>query len=221
MENHKIIRDESALRAFISWLPELKDNEKFFVCLQARKKYQPNLKSSDRTVLRRFLANKNDMFNKIRQLECPVGSFVMKDGTVVTDDGLAVYVTITPRDMKRATFMALKHLADMIEREHYNLYNEVLSCVHKAKAKSNLAHFDIDATFQDSDMDKITEIVGDAATVVITRGGWHLVVDTAKVGSGNWYKTIQTTFNCDQSGDIQMPAVGCCQGGFTPYFFDC
>ena len=37
--NYKIISDPDALKEFIEWLPELEDNEKFYLSLFARKKY--------------------------------------------------------------------------------------------------------------------------------------------------------------------------------------
>lgn len=46
--NYRIIEDETALIDFIKWLPDLKENEVFYVSLFARKKYFEKLiKSND------------------------------------------------------------------------------------------------------------------------------------------------------------------------------
>ena len=37
--NYKIVENEKQLKEFIDWLPELEENEKYFVSLFARKKY--------------------------------------------------------------------------------------------------------------------------------------------------------------------------------------
>ena len=48
---HEIIKDGTKLKDFVSWLPDLKPTEKFYVALFARKKYDDSLQttSSDKT----------------------------------------------------------------------------------------------------------------------------------------------------------------------------
>jgi len=41
MDCYKIIYDEETLINFINWLPDLKDNEIFYLSLFCRKKYAP------------------------------------------------------------------------------------------------------------------------------------------------------------------------------------
>jgi hypothetical protein len=43
MENYKIILNEQKLKEFIYWLPELQNNEQYYVSLFARKKYCSSL----------------------------------------------------------------------------------------------------------------------------------------------------------------------------------
>lgn len=150
MKNHQIIRDSTKLQEFINWLPALKENEVFFVCLQARKKYMPSLKANDKTQLKRFVASKENLFDKIRQLECPIGCYTTNDGEVIEDEALALYITVNPRDMKKASFNSIKALVDLIQNEdkrNLNPHSEVLSQIHKAKSRSVFVHFDIDFNF--------------------------------------------------------------------------
>lgn len=147
MKTHQIIRDSTKLQEFINWLPTLKENEVFFVCLQARKKYMPSLKANDKTQLKRFVASKENLFDKIRQLECPIGCYTTNDGEVIEDEALALYITVNPRDMKKASFNSIKALVDLIQNEdkrNLNPHSEVLSQIHKAKSRSVFVHFDID-----------------------------------------------------------------------------
>ena len=142
METYEIIKDESALEEFVAWLPDLNLNEKFYVSLQVRKKYMPHLKSRDNIQLKRFVVSKDMLVTKIRQLECPVGAYRTKEGEVVPNGAMALYITPNPRDMKRATYVGIKALVDLLhkgeqaENISFNPYTEMLSCVHKTKSKS-------------------------------------------------------------------------------------
>lgn len=239
METHRIIRDEKLLLEFIAWLPNLQQNEVYFLCLQARKKYMPSIKSKDKSQLKRFVSNKERLFEKIKQLECVVGAYRTDDGEIITDDGIALYITTNPRDMKKATFNSIKSLVDLIEKDCKNLnpHSEVLSQIHKSKSRTTFVHFDIDLpTGLESDnnsnkcsmpineiYDNISKIIGKAAfNIVKTRGGCHVLISPEKVVSKekNWHPQIRSIINCDQSGDLMIPVVGCCQGGFVPHFYN-
>ena len=236
---HQIVRDQEKLEQFVSWLPELQPHEKYFLCLQARKKYMPSLKSNDKTQLKRFIAHKENLIEKILQLECPVGCYRTKEGEVITDEGIALYITLNPRNLLQATYMSAKAMLDLIQKQDKNLnpHSEVLSCIHKSKGRSNFVHFDIDKSTGEEQDDKapksnlsIKEIFGiaesivgkEAVTVIETRGGCHLLIDPSKVVSENknWYPIITKQIQCDQSGDLMVPVVGCCQGGFVPRFYE-
>lgn len=231
-EVHNIIRSRPALEQFVDWLPDLNGSERFFVCLQARKKYMPTLKASDKTQLKRFTATKQTLISKIEQLECPVGCYRTKDDDIITDDAIALYITLNPRDMRKATFMGAKSLIDMIEKQDegglpdFNPHSEILSCIHRAKSRTAFVHFDVDkpendGLFAKEVKEKAVNIVGkEAVTVIETRGGCHLMIAPSKVicEHKNWHPMIVKQIKCDQTGDLMVPVVGCCQGGFVPKF---
>lgn len=234
MSHHRIIRSVSSLNTFIEWLPDLRQHERFYLCLQARKKYMPSLSSNDKTQLKRFVASKQNLFEKINQLECPVGAYKTRRGVVIPDEAMALYININPRCLRKATFAAVRSMIDLIEKENYNPHAEVLSCIHKAKSRSVFVHFDIDRPTGRNDefapkslmspvkvREAATDVVGEeAVTVVETRGGCHLMVELEKVVSEtkNWHPRIVERINSDQTGDLMIPVVGCCQGGFVPRF---
>lgn len=225
METHQIIKDADKLKEFIEWLPDLEQDEVFLLCLQARKKYMSSLKSNDKCQLKRFVSTKDRLFEKIKQLECPVGSYTTDEGEPITDDALVLYITLNPRCMRKATFASMKAFLDLIQRgdkRNLNPHSEVLSQIHKSKARTAFVQFDIDST-EKLDIEYITSFVGvDAVKVIKTRGGYHLLVNPKLVqnsGYKNWYQRLQNIPGCDQNGDLMVPVVGCNQGGFTPYFY--
>lgn len=244
--NYEIVKDETALKEFISWLPELKDDEIFYVCLFARKKYSPELKQSaktDKSQLKRFTSKKDHLFNKLKQLECPLGSYTFKD-TIAPQESLAVYISVNPRNMRTATKNSLIKLADLVTRNYngWNVHQEVISEIQKAKSETRFVDFDFDVpetsntefcgvnvnkkTVHDVLLLTLPQFVNwNAVNIIETRGGFHVLVQPDKVEDKyrkTWYLNIKgiAVGDCvvDQAGDIMLPVVGCTQGNFIPKF---
>jgi len=223
------------LQNFIAWLPEInEDHETFYIVLQARKKYMPELSSSDTVEIRRFTTNKERMLEKLHQLECPIGCYKTKKGQVVNDEGLVVYITTNPRDTKAATSATVKDLVDHMQKGwgdpnyRFNPARWADRQVHKCKSRTCHVHFDIDFPAEISREERLVNIrksmhwlLGSYATTIFeTRGGCHVLIEPSKVISNdkNWYVEVQNYFGdeCDQGGDLMLPIPGCTQGGFTP-----
>ena len=229
--NYKIIADEDKLRAFIDWLPELESNEKYYLSLFSRKKYcESKIKSNDKTQLRRFTATKDRIFDKIKQLEIPLDAWRLKD-IGAPQESLALYITLNPRCMKKATEKMGKKCWDLMKGENYNLHAEAMSCIQQSKSRTCFVDFDIDEKDIDIDRSWLDEVVGHGNyEIVETRGGYHLLVEPDKAtryrqekyNDKNWYQLIQKKYpkeiSIDQSGDQLMPVVGAVQGGFVPRF---
>jgi len=214
--NYKIISNEQKLKDFINWLPELETHEKYYVTLFARKKYSDKIKSNDKTQIKRFVSNKERLFGKIKQLECVVGSYKLKDQDV-PQDSLVLYINPNPRDMRKASFKMAKNVIDLLQSEkNFNIHAEALSCIQQSKSKSHFCDFDIDD--KAADVSKMDEILpNNCFDVLETRGGYHILVNTRIAPKEiKWHKLINDAFNVDQIGDQLIPVVGCVQGDFNP-----
>lgn len=248
---YKIVQDEALLRDFIDWLPELKPNETYYLSLIARKKYCVNVPAvkSDKAQLKRFTSSKERMFEKIKQLEVQLGQYSQK-GIAVPQEALALYITPNPRCFIKATKNSLKHFANLIcdnTAPGYNPHQEVMSEIQKAKSYTKWIDFDIDVdesselfrpfdrkTPADKYVDvlkslseTVEKICGSRQTIIVTRGGFHILVDPSSVPQekkNTFYKGMQDEVMCagslDISGDNLIPVVGCTQGGYTPYFLE-
>lgn len=225
--NYQIIADEKELINFIDWLPELQENEKYYISLFARKKYcKEEIKSNDKTQLKRFTSSKERLIDKIRQLEIPIGAWKLKNG-IAPQESLALYISLNPRCMKKATVLMGKKCWDLMESKNYNLHAEALSCIQKSKSRTCYVDFDIDDKSIDLDEEWLNSEIGkNNYKILETRGGYHIIVNPENASNyrskffkdKNWYQKIQKKYPVDQSGDQLLPVVGTYQGGFIPKF---
>jgi len=225
--NYQIIGDENKLKEFIDWLPELQENEKYYISLFARKKYsEGNIKTNDKVQLKRFTSNKERLIDKIKQLEIPIGFWKLKENAA-PQNSLALYISLNPRCMKKATELMGKRCWDLIKSDNYNLHSEALSCIQKSKSRTCYVDFDIDDKSIDLDEDWLEKEIGENNySIVETRGGFHLLIEPEKAtnfrrvkfNDNKWYQKIQMKFPVDQSGDQLIPIIGTYQGGFIPKF---
>lgn len=220
--NYSIIKNAAEFTSFVDWLPELLENEKYYLSLFARRKYSPAVKT-DKANMKRFASDKERLPEKVRQLECAEGSYTAR-GVAVPNDALALYICVNPRCTLKASFQTIIALTHSLQNKHNNLnpHSEAMTQLHKSAARKKYVVFDID---RKDDLAKTISttrsIVGEpAAKFIETRGGVHVLIEVARVNSshGNWYSELNRRIEPDQTGDLLIPVPGCCQGGFVPRF---
>lgn len=230
--NYEIIKDEEALKSFIEWLPDLEESETYYLCLFARSKYTKDLEGkngiphikSDKAQLKRFTSRKKDLLTKIRQLECSVGSYTQRE-IIIPQEALALYITVNPRDMWKAMYGSIRHLATCLQNTNrgVNPHQEVMSEIQRSKSRTCYVDFDLDSKrTHPTDLIEFGKIINtEAITIIETRGGYHILVDPKKVEDQyrkTWYQNMSKLPNVDQTGDCMIPVVGCTQGNFVPKF---
>lgn len=222
--NYKIIKDEAMLKAFIEWLPDLKKDETYYVSLFARKKYanDQSLLKSDKSQLKRFTATKDWLFSKIKQLEVEIGAYTT-NGIPIPEESLALYISINPRNLVKATKNSLIKFANVIT-EDYNGYNPqalVMSEIQTAKGTNHYFDFDFDHITVSRLEAKIdyTKVNKEALVFLETRGGVHLLFKYDQLDpqfKKTWYQHLSSLEGCDAKGDNLTPVPGCTQGNFIP-----
>lgn len=236
--NYQIITDEKALIEFIESLPDLDKDLVFYCCLFARSKYLKEENkgkmshiTSDKAQLKRFTATKRTLLTKLRQLECPEGSYMQYkqdvSDRVVLQETLAVYMTINPRSLSKATRTSLKKFVDMVvdnPSHSFNPSNFAMSEIQRSKGRTDWVIFDLDS--KDISIDRMKEIIlgclgGEGEFKILeTRGGYHIMINPQTSKNKKWHFDLGFAFinQLDQSGDIMIPIPGTHQGGFTPKF---
>lgn len=230
--NYEIIKDEKALMDFIEWLPDLNEYETYYVCLFARNKYLkdlvgnnliPHIKS-DKQQLKRFTSHKKDLFKKIAQLECPIGSYMQKD-TPIPQEALALYISVNPRSMYKAIYGSIKKLTDCLQNSNLNVnpHQEVMSEIQRSKSRTVYVDFDLDNKSNLAGLKSYIKgtVNEEAVTLIETRGGYHILIEPSKVDlpyKNTWHQNLSKLEGVDQIGDCMIPVLGCAQGQFIPKF---
>jgi hypothetical protein len=223
--NYQVIVDLPRLEEFVRWLPETGEGETFYVALLARNKYAKGTGigsfNSDRYQCKRFLSTADRLIDKIRQLECPLGAYRLKD-IVIPQASLALYITVNPRDLFRATRASLVKFAELIAEgsKAHNPHAEVLSQVHKSPGHKHFVDVDFDGVRPEDMLPGIAAALNlDAVEILRTRGGFHALVRLARIDETHvktWYRKMMALPGVDIRGDNMIPVPGCVQGDFVP-----
>jgi len=224
-DRYTIIKDIQRLEAFVDWLPELGEHEVFYVALFARKKYCVGIKDirTDKAQCKRFTSKKPELIKKIRQLECPLGSYAIK-GISIPQEALALYISVNPRDMLAATKNGLIKFAQLITQPYngYNPHQEIMSEIHRACSRKVWFDFDFDGVELDPTLARISECLNmDCVQVLKTHSGFHVLVHLKTLHpefQEKWYLRMNTIPGIDVRGDNLIPVPGCVQGESVPRF---
>lgn len=222
-EFYKIITDEDELNKFIDWLPDCEPHEQYYFTLFSRKKYAPENPACayDKTQLKRGTATKDRLYYKLRQLECPLGSYTGAKDLPVPQEALAAYISINPRDLYRSHLRGIKALAEQLEKHTPdsigNPHQEMMNMIQTTRGRTRYHVFDLD-TKEPGAMDTVRNIVNDQCAFIETNGGYHAMIPNNAVHkiieNRQWYVKIKEL--ADVSGDMLTPIPGTYQGGHTP-----
>lgn len=134
-------------------------------------------------------------------------------------ESLVIYIHPNPRSQKKAARHLIRKLTDIIcdDSKGFNVYQEALSALQKSKSKGYFIDFDLDLDKSTFNAEKMVyeNINKDAVTLIETRGGYHCLIEVARIDS-NYKKIFYQNLKqySDVEGDCFIPIPGTIQGGF-------
>ena len=171
----------------------------------ARKKYCNEVEriKSDKFQLKRFTSKTEHLLDKIEKLEVRKGLYKIGENEV-PENSLALYISLNPCSIKKATISLTKSLIDIITSGDYtNLEQLALSSIHKSKSRVIFVDADIDTP--DIFYNKVefhnnyvkNKLPIDCYNVLKTKGGYHIHVNVNKVSTNLdfaklWYKNLSS-----------------------------
>lgn len=226
MENSKkdmryqIILDEKILDSFIDFLPELGDDEVYYLSLMARcdSNELPSVKDGQIYGTKR-LVKKYDIKRCLREFEVPVGTYQRK-GVPIPQELLSPYITINPRSLKKAAKFVVVNLTEkLLNGEAVNPVDFSFTAIHKSVGTKHFVDFDFDLDNECNLEYTIYEFKSRFKQfyILYTKGGIHMIAPSSLIGKN--YSAILAIPGLDQHGSQGMiPIPGCTQRGFMPTF---
>lgn len=226
MSNYKLILNENELDRFIAILPETNEDEKYYISLFARRKYdKTKVVSTNKAQIKRVLAKKELIKDKIRQMEVAFGAYT-DNGNSIPEEALALYISINPCSLHKGGLLLLRAMAERLYAgEMLNTHTLALNCIKSSSSKKKYFDFDFDFKEEFDDEQEVIKRIQRVLSssqfeIVKTRGGLHLLVKLDSNLQKTWHPEI-TKLKCDEF-DIMSnskgltPIPGCRQGDFSP-----
>jgi hypothetical protein len=154
--NYNVIADPAKFNEFVEFLPELLSHEVYYFCLFGRHKYDPAFPNTkDSGQLARLTArNKEDLIEKVKRLEVPIGAY-SRDGIVASNNALALYIALNPRNLIKANKGILVEVATRFAEGHtdFNPVSVAHTQIHHATDRKLFVDFDFDDGFDEVGVD--------------------------------------------------------------------
>lgn len=207
--NYKLIHNIENLNRFIELLPNLKENESYFLILIARKKWNPEANIPSAYKLKRECVTKEKITRTIRQWETEIGTYITNDGSSIPNENLGVYIAYNPKNQYKATFDLVKKCLESIEKGNkvINVKSMANDVIQSSNGSKNFIDIDVDIK-EGEDYEDVVKFIKSVIdeqflTFVKTNGGFHCLINLfstildvipnslSPAYGSKWYPTLQ------------------------------
>lgn len=236
-----MIEDAEQFGRFIEWLPELQQDEVYFLSLSARNKY---LTEEERVT---FGLGRTEMFSRFTAHDKPGIQYVMqklkasllyrrtRSGNEIPTKALVTYMNVNPCSMIDA-YVEFKGQIDNIMREMlvahnhgkngpsfepwWKLERHLMNCVQRSKARRLIVDIDIDThdPLIQGELCVFLSSHNIEHRLIKTQGGYHVLIKKETIGKTNIFSKIQELdARCEKEVVINkngmVPVPGTLQAG--------
>lgn len=201
-----IVLDWDFANRFIESLPELKNDEVYFLSLSARNKY---LDDEER---KRYQLQKTEMFSRkvvrskeqfvyvLRELSAILAVRQTKSGYLIPEKCRVVYVNLNPSSMVRAFMLFQNEMNKRLSEVYQSTLRgttpnydslrladrKLMNCIQKSRAYNHYIDIDADAITKEtySFMYKEFELMKLSFDIVQTQGGYHFLIYKSSMKKG-------------------------------------
>lgn len=229
-----IIQDINKLKEFIDWLPDLKNDEKFLLCLFARDKYNKKNKIKGGSFqLQRFVVDKNKMINKIKRLESYLHLLEINNEQV-DNSIIGLYIKTNPTSMSRASLMFSREIISktLSDNNSYNPEVLLMDCIQNTNYNSIYTDIDIDINNTNIKIEDVIDTLMMSNfinnnswinNIIKTKGGFHIQINNSLIDDEykkTWRNKLMklkcNDFDITMNGKNMIPLPGCNQFNYTP-----
>jgi hypothetical protein len=194
-----LIKDFEQFNTFIKVLPELKNDECYFISLSCRNKYLSNEERDfyglGRTEMfaRNIIRKKEDFEYVLSKLESTLQYKLTKNKQKIPEKALVVYININPSSMIKAYFNLMKEMNQELHDITFALQNnkqpnysgihlldrKLMNCIQKARSRKVFIDIDFDVKTQELVNTfrislNMNEII---YHIVKTKSGYHVLIN--------------------------------------------
>lgn len=195
-----LIQDRDQFNKFIKILPDLKNDEVYFISLSARNKY---LTSEERVkyglgrtemFARNIVRKKEDFEYTLNKLESSLSYKHTKTGLDIPEKALVVYVNINPSSMVKAYFNLMDEMNKELHDITFALQNnkipnydgihmldrKLMNCIQKGRSRKILIDIDFDVTLEMVNLVGTfeVELIKNSIiyNIIKTKSGYHVLL---------------------------------------------
>jgi hypothetical protein len=267
-DRYRLIYDKAALLRFFNMFFSDIGNKPYEVALMYlayRRKYNPSVIIHEATCFDRKIvkySDENIFYQLVRSYEIPSDGYTTREGLPAPEDAMVIYCMLNPRSTVKAWGMLQKEMSNAMEhtllqkerssndpnkssvpKEWKRIDSLYKNCVHKSRSRK--PYFELDVDTKDPEViERVATFLRTLDTsswicTIETRGGYHVVFDTEKLGktgrsavykefTDKSYKVPTTSFDgknivkdlVEICSDPVEPIPVTVQGGFNVKFVE-